>query len=82
MYNYLKKEYSDEAKHYLICKHIGFKSTQWDMMNSSEKQVYLKKKLWIKSNALVNIGCYNLKCLLKLNDCCNCLLSQNCSLAH
>ncbi|CAK8689649.1 dnaJ homolog subfamily C member 25-like [Clavelina lepadiformis] len=53
IYNYtlMKKDYSDDAKIYLICKNIGIKSVQWDIHTDAEKRVYMQRKLWVKANA-------------------------------
>ena len=57
IYNYtlMKKDYSDDAKIYLICKNIGIKSVQWDIHTDAEKRVYMQRKLWVKANAQVFI---------------------------
>ena len=49
----MKKEFTDDAKQYLICKHIRISPLQWGFLNDNEQQVYIKKELWIKKNAQV-----------------------------
>ena len=44
------EEYGDEEKTYLIRKKMGLNSTQWDAMESAQKDVFFSRQLWIESN--------------------------------
>lgn len=47
-FNIKKEEYGEEEKLYLIKKHIGCSSTQWDAIEESDKKDYIKCELWKK----------------------------------
>lgn len=47
------QEYGLEEKHYLIRKNFGISASQYESIEDHEKDVFLRRQLWIKSNYTV-----------------------------
>lgn len=49
-YVLLKQPYCEEAKKYLIRKHMGLSEAQYKMLEEEDQEEFLRLQLWIKSN--------------------------------
>lgn len=64
----LRKPYDDDAKAYLTRRRLGLNADQWDGLEETRRQSYLRMALWIPANFKVNAN--GIFCLL---DCVFCL---------
>lgn len=49
-FNFLKQEYGEEEKLYLIRKYLKCSVSQWNAVSDEEKETYVEEELWIKRN--------------------------------